>query len=56
MRVRGVGSAAAPTMIGRSRHVVLGFTALAGVVIFGTVGYVLLGFGFLDALYRRSPP
>ena len=39
-------------MIGRSRHVLLGFTALAGVVIFGTVGYVLLGFGFLDALYQ----
>ena len=39
-------------MIGRSRHVVLGFTALAGVVIVGTVGYVVLGFGFLDALYQ----
>jgi voltage-gated potassium channel len=38
--------------VGRSRHVVLGFAALAGVVIVGTVGYVVLGFGVLDAVYQ----
>src|SRR6266542_5623353 len=36
----------------RSRHVLLGFAALGGVLTVGTVGYMLLGFGFLDALYQ----
>jgi voltage-gated potassium channel len=36
----------------RSRHVLFGVAALFGVVIVGTVGYVLLGFGFLDAIYQ----
>jgi voltage-gated potassium channel len=35
-----------------SRHVVLGVAALGGVMILGTVGYVLLGFGVLDAVYQ----
>ena len=26
--------------------------ALLGVTVFGTVGYLLLGFGFLEALYQ----
>ena len=30
----------------------LGFAALVGVVVIGTVGYILLGFGVLDALYQ----
>ena len=38
--------------MGRIRHVVLGFAVLAGIVVVGTVGYVLLGFGALDALYQ----
>ena len=41
-----------PTLMRRSHHVVLGFVALAGVVVIGTVGYVVLGFGVLDALYQ----
>ena len=36
----------------RVRHVVIGFLVLAGIVVVGTVGYVLLGFGVLDALYQ----
>jgi voltage-gated potassium channel len=36
----------------RSRHLVLGLAALAGVVVVGTIGYVLLGFGALDAVYQ----
>ena len=36
----------------RLRHVVIGFIALAGIMVVGTVGYVLLGFGGLDALYQ----
>ena len=36
----------------RGRHVVLGFVALGAVVIIGTVGYVVLGFGVLDAVYQ----
>lgn len=36
----------------RARHVVLGFVALGAVVIIGTVGYVVLGFGVLDAAYQ----
>jgi voltage-gated potassium channel len=36
----------------RGRHVVIGLIALAGVVVTGTVGYVVLGFGVLDALYQ----
>jgi voltage-gated potassium channel len=43
---------ASPTLLHRSHHVVLGFAALAGVVVIGTVGYVVLGFGVLDALYQ----
>jgi voltage-gated potassium channel len=36
----------------RSRHLVLGLAVLAGVVVVGTGGYVLLGFGVLDAMYQ----
>ena len=36
----------------RGRHVVIGLIVLAGVVVVGTVGYVVLGFGVLDALYQ----
>jgi voltage-gated potassium channel len=36
----------------RVRHVVIGFLALAAIVVIGTVGYVVLGFGLLDALYQ----
>ena len=36
----------------RSRDVMLGIAALFGVFIVGTVGYVLLGFGVLDAIYQ----
>ncbi len=43
---------ASPTLIRRSHHVLIGFAALAGVVVVGTVGYVVLGFGVLDAVYQ----
>ncbi len=43
---------AAPTVMRRSHHVLLGFVALGGVVVVGTVGYVVLGFGVLDAVYQ----
>ena len=43
---------AAPTAIRRTHHVLLGFVTLAGVVVIGTVGYVVLGFGVLDAIYQ----
>ena len=36
----------------RGRHVFIGFVVLAGIVVVGTVGYVVLGFGVLDALYQ----
>jgi voltage-gated potassium channel len=36
----------------RGRHVVIGLMVMAGVVIVGTLGYVLLGFAVLDALYQ----
>jgi voltage-gated potassium channel len=36
----------------RSRDVMLGVAALCGVVIVGTVGYIVLGFGVLDAIYQ----
>ena len=36
----------------RGRHVVIGLVALAGVVVVGTIGYLLLGFSALDALYQ----
>ena len=36
----------------RVRHVVIGVLALVGIVVVGTVGYVLLGFGVLDAIYQ----
>jgi voltage-gated potassium channel len=36
----------------RGRHVFIGFVALAGIVVVGTVGYVVLGLGLLDALYQ----
>ena len=36
----------------RVRHVVIGVLALFGIVVVGTVGYVLLGFGVLDATYQ----
>ena len=36
----------------RSRHVLLGFVALGVVVVVGTIGYVVLGFGVLDAVYQ----
>jgi TrkA-N domain len=42
----------APTLIRRSRHVLLGSAALAGVVVVGSVGYVVLGLGVLDAVYQ----
>ena len=41
-----------PALVRRPRSVLLGVAALGGVVIAGTVGYVALGFGFLDALYQ----
>jgi voltage-gated potassium channel len=36
----------------RSRQVLVGFVALLAVVTAGTIGYVLLGFGVLDAIYQ----
>jgi voltage-gated potassium channel len=36
----------------RGRHVAIGLAVLAAIVIIGTVGYVLLGFGVLDATYQ----
>ena len=36
----------------RWRHVVLGICLLAAIILVGWVGYVLLGFGALDALYQ----
>jgi voltage-gated potassium channel len=36
----------------RVRHVLIGFVALAGILVIGTAGYVILGFGPLDALYQ----
>jgi voltage-gated potassium channel len=36
----------------RWRHVALGLAALGGVVVVGSVGYALLGFGPLDAVYQ----
>ena len=36
----------------RGRHVLIGFAALAGIMVVGTVGYVVLGFSVLDALYQ----
>ena len=36
----------------RGRHVLLGFLALAGIVVVGTTGYMVLGFPWLDALYQ----
>ncbi len=36
----------------RWRHVVLGICLLAAIILVGWVGYVLLGFGTLDALYQ----
>ena len=41
---------AGPALIPRSRHVVLGFVAFVTIVVVGSVGYVVLGFGVLDAL------
>lgn len=38
--------------MGSLRRIWLALTALAGVTVFGTVGYVLLGFSFLEALYQ----
>ena len=38
-----------PTDVGR--QLLLTVAALVGVVVFGTVGYILLGIGWLDALY-----
>ena len=34
------------------RHVVLGLLALGAITVAGSVGYVLLGFGVLDAVYQ----
>jgi voltage-gated potassium channel len=34
------------------RHLVLGLSLLAGIILVGTIGYVLLGFGALDAAYQ----
>ncbi len=36
----------------RWRPVAVGLAALTGIIVAGTVGYVLLGFGFLDAVYQ----
>ena len=36
----------------RWRHVTLGIALLAGIIVVGSFGYVLLGFGALDALYQ----
>jgi voltage-gated potassium channel len=36
----------------RWRHLALGLSLLAGIIIVGTIGYVLLGFGALDAAYQ----
>lgn len=36
----------------RSRHVIVGFVVVLAVIVVGTVGYVVLGFGVLDALYQ----
>jgi voltage-gated potassium channel len=38
--------------VGSLRRIGLALTALAGVTVFGTVGYLLLGFTFLEALYQ----
>ncbi len=43
---------AGPALIPRSRHVVLGFVAFVAVVVVGSIGYVVLGFGVLDAVYQ----
>jgi voltage-gated potassium channel len=39
-------------LIRRSRHVVLGVAALVGIIVIGSIGYVVLGFGVLDAVYQ----
>ena len=40
-------------MVRRSwRHVALGIALLALIVVIGTIGYVVLGFGVLDATYQ----
>ena len=36
----------------RWRHLALGVSLLAGIILVGTIGYVLLGFGELDAMYQ----
>ena len=36
----------------RGRHVAIGLVVLAAIVIIGTIGYVLRGFGVLDATYQ----
>ena len=40
-------------MVRRSwRHVALGIALLALIVVIGTIGYVVFGFGVLDATYQ----
>jgi voltage-gated potassium channel len=34
------------------RHLVLALSLLAGIILVGTIGYILLGFGALDAAYQ----
>jgi voltage-gated potassium channel len=36
----------------RWRHLVLGLAILAGIILVGTIGYIILGFGALDAAYQ----
>jgi voltage-gated potassium channel len=36
----------------RWRHLALGLAILAGIIVVGTIGYILLGFGALDAAYQ----
>jgi len=39
-------------LIRRSRHVTLGVAALVAIIVVGSIGYVVLGFGLLDAVYQ----
>jgi voltage-gated potassium channel len=39
-------------LIRRSRHVALGVATLVGIIVVGSIGDVVLGFGVLDAVYQ----
>jgi hypothetical protein len=39
-----------------ARRIRLAILMLAGIIVVGTSGYIVLGWGFLDALYRPSSP